>query len=77
MGCRWLYTGPGYEAINLSLRANSQRFPVTQYCIDMAIGKLAKHSKRQTLLRGMKKRMHPRWARQYDVYRSEEGIERR
>ncbi len=23
-----LYTGPGYEAINASLRANTQRFPV-------------------------------------------------
>eukprot|EP00667_Euglena_gracilis_P022097 EG_transcript_24468 len=33
-----LYTGPGYEPLNKSLRANSQRFPVTQYCIDSAIG---------------------------------------
>eukprot|EP00667_Euglena_gracilis_P001343 EG_transcript_1343 len=64
-----LYTGPGYEPLNKSLRANSQRFPVTQYCIDSAVGKLAQLGQRRSLLRGMKKRMHPRWVRQYDIYR--------
>jgi len=37
-----LYTGPGYEPLNRSLRANSGRFTVTQFCIDSAVGKLAR-----------------------------------
>eukprot|EP00667_Euglena_gracilis_P002792 EG_transcript_2798 len=64
-----LYTGPGYEALNLSLRANSQRFPVTQYCIDSAIGKLAQVGPLLSLLRGMRKPMDPRWVRLYNLYR--------
>eukprot|EP00667_Euglena_gracilis_P011349 EG_transcript_11601 len=64
-----LYTGPGYEALNLSLRANSQRFPVTQYCIDSAIGKMANVAPQQPLLRGMRKPMDPRWVRLYNIYR--------
>eukprot|EP00668_Euglena_longa_P000226 GGOE01000310.1.p1 GENE.GGOE01000310.1~~GGOE01000310.1.p1 ORF type:complete len:782 (+),score=172.88 GGOE01000310.1:80-2347(+) len=64
-----LYTGPGYEALNLSLRANSQRFPVTQFCIDSAIGKMGRVAPVQVLLRGMKKVMDPRWVRLYNVYR--------
>eukprot|EP00667_Euglena_gracilis_P012600 EG_transcript_12959 len=64
-----LYTGPGYEALNLSLRANSQRFPATQYCIDSAIGKLAHVAAPRPLLRGMRKPMDPRWVRLYQIYR--------
>eukprot|EP00667_Euglena_gracilis_P003796 EG_transcript_3811 len=64
-----LYTGPGYEALNRSLRANTQRFPVTEFCIDSAVGKLALVHQPRDLLRGLRKKMHPKWRRQYQVYR--------
>jgi len=65
-----LYTGPGYEPLNRSLRANSGRFTVTQFCIDSAVGKLARcASGSEILLRGLRKPMNPRWVRRYGTYR--------
>eukprot|EP00667_Euglena_gracilis_P000709 EG_transcript_709 len=63
-----LYTGPGYRHINCSLRANSGRFPVTQFCIDSAVGKLAHSAPAQPLMRGLRKPMPNRWARMYEWY---------
>eukprot|EP00667_Euglena_gracilis_P005423 EG_transcript_5459 len=65
-----LYTGPGYRRINCSLRANSGRFSVTQFCIDCAIGKLAQKSTpcSTPLMRGLGKPMPARWVRMYEWY---------
>jgi hypothetical protein len=52
-----LCTGPGYEALNASLRANSTRFPVTQFCIDRAVGRLAQRcapDRPRTSVRGLR-----------------------
>ena len=64
-----LYTGPGYEPLNKSLRCNSGRFPATQFAIDSAIGKLALSTRPCTLYRGMRKKMHPRWRAKYRTYK--------
>jgi len=64
-----LYTGPGYLPLNCSLRAHTHRFPVTQFCIDRAVGRLAQSGVPKLLFRGLRKKMHPRWSRHYEVYR--------
>jgi hypothetical protein len=51
----------------------SQRFTVTQYCVDSAVGKLAQRNASEFLMRGMKKPMHPRWVRMYDIYEGGQG----
>ena len=42
---------PGYGPLNRSLRANSERFPATQWVIDTAVGKLAALQPAQHLFR--------------------------
>jgi len=64
-----LYTGPGYLPLNGSLRAHTHRFPVTQFCIDRAVGRLSQVGNVKQLFRGLRKKMHPRWSRLYEVYR--------
>jgi len=60
-----LYTGPGFSIINRSLRSRSDRFAVTQYLVDSAIGKLAQHSGPQLLYRGIRGQMPKKWERKY------------
>jgi len=64
-----LCTGGGYLPLNKSLRAHTHRFPVTQFCIDRALGRLARVGTPKQVFRGLRKKMHPRWKRLYEVYR--------
>eukprot|EP00667_Euglena_gracilis_P001898 EG_transcript_1899 len=66
-----LYAGPGHAALDRSLRAHSGRFPVTQFCLDAAIGKLAQvnPTAEEPLFWPMRAEMPGGWLRRYHQYR--------
>eukprot|EP01004_Peranema_trichophorum_P005916 NODE_4757_length_1118_cov_70.621106_g4221_i0.p1 GENE.NODE_4757_length_1118_cov_70.621106_g4221_i0~~NODE_4757_length_1118_cov_70.621106_g4221_i0.p1 ORF type:complete len:325 (+),score=62.86 NODE_4757_length_1118_cov_70.621106_g4221_i0:56-1030(+) len=61
-----LYTGPGYRALNGSLRSESYSLVVTCWCLTRAVGRIARVTPVQFLVRGMKGKLPEQWTNGYN-----------
>ena len=69
-----LYSGPGFGAMNSHCRRSrfNTQFPVTGFCLDWAIGKLAPFTKPGLLVRGLKGNVRPGWRNHYANYEGQD-----